>query len=54
MKVGILKRGQGLSQDVHVNLGSGSESNDLRLIALVQEPQQGRVLGAALLPVRVN
>ncbi|HKF06154.1 MAG TPA: DUF1223 domain-containing protein [Candidatus Sulfotelmatobacter sp.] len=53
-KVGILKRGQGLSQDVHVNLGSGSESQNLRLIAFVQEPQQGRVLGAALLPLRVN
>jgi hypothetical protein len=53
-KVGILKRGQSLSQDLHVNLGSGSESHNLRLIAFVQEPQQGRVLGAALLPVRVN
>ena len=54
MKVGILKRGQGLSQDVHLNLGSASESQDLRLIAFVQEPQQGKVIGAALLPVRVN
>ena len=53
-KVGILKRGQSLSQDVHVNLGSASESHNLRLIAFLQEPQQGRVLGAALLPVRVN
>jgi hypothetical protein len=55
-KVGVLKRGQGLSRDVHLNLGSGSESesHNLRLIAFVQEPQQGRVLGAALLPVRMK
>jgi len=53
-KVGVLKRGQGLSQDVHLNLGSGSDYHNLRLIAFLQEPQQGRVLGAALLPVRVN
>ena len=54
VKVGILKRGQGVSQDVHLNLGPASESHDLRLIAFVQEPEQGKVLGAALLPVSVN
>ena len=53
-KVGVLKRGQGLSQDVNLNLGTESESHGLRLIVFVQEPQQGKVLGAALLPVRVN
>ena len=53
-KVGVLKRGQGLSQDVHLNLGAAPESDDLRLIAFVQEPQQGKVLGAALLPVSVK
>ena len=53
-RVGVLKRGQGLSQDVHLSLGPVSESNSLRLIAFVQEPQQGRVLGAALLPVTVK
>ena len=53
-KVGVLKRGEGLSEDVHLNLGPVSESHDLRLIAFVQEPQQGRVLGAALLPVSVK
>ena len=50
-KVGVLKRGQSLSEEVHLNLGPLSESNNLRLVAFVQEPQQGRVLGAALLPV---
>jgi len=54
VKVGVLKRGQGLSQDIHLNLGPVSDSHNLRLIAFVQEPQQGRVLGAALLPVSVN
>jgi len=54
MKVGVLKRGQGLSQDLHLNPGPASECHDLRLIAFVQEPQQGNVLGAALLPVSVN
>ena len=54
MKVGVLKRGQGLSQDLLLNLGPASECHDLRLIAFVQEPQQGNVLGAALLPVSVN
>ena len=54
MKVGVLKRGQGLSQEVHLNLGPASDSRDLRLIAFVQEPGQGKVLGAALLPVGAN
>lgn len=54
MKVGVLKRGQGLAQDVHLNLGPASEFHNLRLIAFVQEPEQGRVLGAALLPVSMN
>jgi hypothetical protein len=54
MKVGVLKRGQGLSQAIHLNLGPVSESRDLRLIAFVQEREQGKVFGAALLPVSVN
>ena len=53
-KVGVLKRGQGLSQDVHLNLGPAPEFHNLRLVAFVQEPRQGRVLGAALLPVSAN
>jgi len=53
-KVAVLKRAQGLSQDVHLNFGPVSNSHDLRVIAFVQEPGQGKVLGAALLPVGVN
>lgn len=50
-KVGVLKRGQALSQDVHLNPEGVSDFHNLRLIAFVQTPQQGRVLGAAWLPV---
>ena len=45
-KVGALKQGQVLTQDVQLKLGPGSDANGLRLIAFVQEPRQGRVLGA--------
>jgi hypothetical protein len=54
MKVGVLKRGQGLSQDVHLNLGPAADLHNLRLIAFVQEPEQGKVIGSALLPVSVD
>jgi hypothetical protein len=45
-KVAALKQGQVLAQDVQLKLGPGSDANGLRLIAFVQEPRQGRVLGA--------
>ena len=50
-KIGALKQGQGLAQDVQLKLEPGSDSSNLRLIAFVQEPRQGRVLGAASMPV---
>lgn len=50
-KVGVLKRSQALSQDVHLDPEGGTDFHNLRLIAFVQVPNQGRVLGAALLPV---
>ena len=53
-KVGALKQGQGLAQDVQLKLGPGSDSIGLRLIAFVQEPRQGRVLGAASMPVNTR
>jgi len=46
-KIGALKQGQFLAQDVQLKLDPGSDSRNLRLIAFVQEPRQGRVLGAA-------
>jgi hypothetical protein len=53
-KVGALKQGQVLAQDVQLKLGPGSDSSGLRLIAFVQEPRQGRVLGAASMPVNTR
>jgi len=45
-KIGSLKQGQVLAQDFQLKLEPGSGSRNLRLIAFVQEPRQGRVLGA--------
>jgi hypothetical protein len=50
-KVGDLKAGQGLSKDLHFKLESGTDLQNLRVIAFVQAPGQGRVVGAALAPV---
>jgi hypothetical protein len=47
VKVGRLKKGQAFAQDVQLKLDSGTDAHNLRLIAFVQEPGQGRVIGAA-------
>jgi hypothetical protein len=46
-KVGTLRQGQTFAQDVQLRLEPGSDARNLRIIAFVQEPGQGRVIGAA-------
>jgi hypothetical protein len=47
VKVGSLKHDEAFAQDVQLRLDSGLNTHNLRLIAFVQEPKQGKVLGAA-------
>lgn len=53
-KVGIIKESHSFSQDVQLHVEPGFDSRNLRLVAFVQEPRQGRVLGAALFPISTN
>jgi hypothetical protein len=48
VKVGRFRRGQTFAQDVRLKLDPGTDARNLRLIAFVQEPGQGRVIGAAV------
>jgi hypothetical protein len=48
VKVGTFRQGQAFSKDVQLKLDPGADWHNLRLIAFVQEPGQGRVIGAAL------
>jgi hypothetical protein len=48
VKVGSLRQGQAFAQDIQVRLDPGTDTRNLRLIAFVQEPGQGRVIGAAM------
>jgi len=50
-KIGALTQGQGFAHDVELKLEPESDPRNLRLIAFVQEPRQGRVLGAAWMRV---
>ena len=47
-KVGTLRKGQSFAQDVLLKVDAGADANNLRLIALLQEPRQGRVVGATV------
>jgi hypothetical protein len=54
VKVADLRSGQGLSQDVALKVEPSYDVHNLRLIAFLQEPHQGRILGAARLSVNSN
>lgn len=47
-KIGKLGKNGRFSQDFQVKLNPGTDANNVRIIAFVQEPGPGRVLGAAL------
>jgi hypothetical protein len=47
-KVGKLPKGKGFDQEVQLKLKPGEDPKNLRIIAFVQEPGPGKVLGAAL------
>ena len=47
-KVGSLEKGKSFAQDVQVKLNSKADPGNLRVIAFVQEPGPGKVLGATL------
>jgi hypothetical protein len=47
-KIGKLENGKSFGQDFQIKLKPGTDPANIRLIAFVQEPGPGRVLGAAL------
>jgi len=48
VKVGSVESGKVFSQEVSINLPPGTDKANLRLVAFLQEPGPGRVLGVAL------
>jgi len=47
-KVGKLPKGKSFAQDVQLKLTPNTDPKNLRIVALIQETGQGKVLGAAL------
>ena len=54
MKVGTLRKDQSFAQDVLLKVDAGADAKDLRLIALLRGPRQGRVVGATVEFVRAK
>jgi hypothetical protein len=48
LKVGTMQHGQSFAQDVQLKLEPGADPRNLRVIAFLQQPHQGRVLGATM------
>lgn len=46
-KVGKLPKGKSFSQDVQLKLKPGTDPKNLRIVAFIQEPGPGKLLGAA-------
>jgi hypothetical protein len=53
-KIGTVELGQNFVQDVQLKLQSGADPRNLRVIAFLQQPHQGRVIGAAVQSVSTN
>lgn len=47
-KIGKLSKGKSFGENVQLKLKPGTDSKNIRIVAFVQEPGLGRVLGAAL------
>jgi len=47
-KIGKLPKGKNFAEDVQLKLPNGADPKNIRLIAFVQEPGPGKLLGAAL------
>jgi hypothetical protein len=48
VKIGKLEKGKSFERDFQIKLKPGSDPANLRVVAFVQEPNLGRVLGAAM------